>query len=327
MKRIIAVCLTILLFALLVGCSAKQGDSVVLFPDEINKVKVTCYFNGSETSWELNKDEIQSLKDWADALELRRNTSRKEEPYAGAAGWTFDINDGESVFSYFGIDNRDRYIGLDEKWYIVSNPSDPPVDDRESSAENETMVGIELEDAANYAIFGRLFPTKIMEGYMIDGRVNIYNETVMQARFANITIHDEMVIQIASKEWFYNQNADLELNTIFYQEKTDGTGSYIYVDGGDNIVQYTFSKTDVGSVLDDDRNASFLDMVNSAEQFGDFLLFERKLYYKNELSQETLEWLDWYNSLAPETRFTISYIPTELLHSYSVEAIEPDEAE
>ena len=163
-----------------------------------------------------------------------------------------------------------------------------------------------------------------MEGYVIDDRVGIYNETVMLARFYDLTLQDEMVIRVASKEWFYNQNAELKLNTVFYQEKTDGTGSYIYVDGGDYIVQYTFSKTDVGNVLDVEKNASFLDMVNSAEQFGDFLLFERRLYNKNELSQEALEWLDWYNSLTPETRLATSYIPEELLAFEDVEVIEPD---
>ena len=161
-----------------------------------------------------------------------------------------------------------------------------------------------------------------MEGYVIDGSVGIYNDTILVARFYNEALLDEMLIEVAAKEWFYNQNADLKPNTIIYQETTDGTGSYIYVDGGDYIVQYTFSKTDVGNVLDVDKNASFLNMVNSAEQFGDFLLFERRLYNKNELSQKTLEWLDWYNSLAPETRLATSYIPEELLSFEDVEATE-----
>ena len=319
MKKILAVFLTIPLFALLVGCSSNQGDSVVFFPNEINKIKATYYFNGSESSWELNKNEILLLKDWADTLELRRDTSKKEEPYAGGEGWTFDVNDGESVFSYFWIDNEDKYIDLDNKWYVVSNPSNPPVS---VSVEVEPKKELTLEKATIDSVFGNLFPKKIMEGYVIDGSVGIYNDTILVARFYNEALLDEMLIEVAAKEWFYNQNADLKPNTIIYQETTDGTGSYIYVDGGDYIVQYTFSKTDVGNVLDVDKNAGFLNMVNSAEQFGDFLLFERRLYNKNELSQKTLEWLDWYNSLAPETRLATSYIPEELLSFEDVEATE-----
>ena len=144
MKKILAVFLTIPLFALLVGCSSNQGDSVVFFPNEINKIKATYYFNGSESSWELNKNEILLLKDWADTLELRRDTSKKEEPYAGGEGWTFDVNDGESVFSYFWIDNEDKYIDLDNKWYVVSNPSNPPVS---VSVEVEPKKELTLEKA------------------------------------------------------------------------------------------------------------------------------------------------------------------------------------
>lgn len=40
--------------------------------------------------------------------------------------------------------------------------------------------------------------------------------------------------------------------------------------------------------------------------------FHGKLFDKSELSKETLEWLQWYNSLSPEEQLAVSYEPYEL---------------
>ena len=40
--------------------------------------------------------------------------------------------------------------------------------------------------------------------------------------------------------------------------------------------------------------------------------FEGQLSNKSDLSEETLKWLEWYNSLPPEKQLTVSSIPAEL---------------
>ena len=40
--------------------------------------------------------------------------------------------------------------------------------------------------------------------------------------------------------------------------------------------------------------------------------FHDKRYKKAELSEETIEWLEWYNTLSENEQFAISYIPDEL---------------
>ena len=40
--------------------------------------------------------------------------------------------------------------------------------------------------------------------------------------------------------------------------------------------------------------------------------FEGQLFNKSDLSEETLKWLEWYNSLLPEKQLTVSSIPAEL---------------
>ena len=39
---------------------------------------------------------------------------------------------------------------------------------------------------------------------------------------------------------------------------------------------------------------------------------EGQLFNKSDLSEETLKWLEWYNSLPPEKQLTVSSIPAEL---------------
>ena len=40
--------------------------------------------------------------------------------------------------------------------------------------------------------------------------------------------------------------------------------------------------------------------------------FHDKTFNKSDLSQETIEWLEWYNRLSADEQIAISYIPTEL---------------
>ena len=41
--------------------------------------------------------------------------------------------------------------------------------------------------------------------------------------------------------------------------------------------------------------------------------FHDKTFSVSELSQETVEWLEWYNSLSEEEQLKTSYVPSELL--------------
>lgn len=41
-------------------------------------------------------------------------------------------------------------------------------------------------------------------------------------------------------------------------------------------------------------------------------MYEGRAYYRSMLSEETIEWLEWYNSLSEEERLAVSYEPEEL---------------
>lgn len=131
----------------------------------------------------------------------------------------------------------------------------------EHATDIEPRIALTLEEAACNDTFGELFPTRIIDGYILEDSVGIYDGTVMQARFYNEAARDELVIEIANKEWFYNTHQNLDLNTILYQETTRGISSAIYIEGGDYIVYYSFATSDLKA------NDDFLTMVTSATHF------------------------------------------------------------
>ena len=130
--------------------------------------------------------------------------------------------------------------------------------------ENEPKIELTLNEAMNDKTFGMLFPKQILEGYVLEDTPCIYgvgNNAVLKAIVSNEELGDEMVIRIASREWFHSHEQEsTELNSVHYRESIDKTGSYIYFEGKDNIVSYSFTTRDIAQI------DGFRDMVNSAEQ-------------------------------------------------------------
>lgn len=131
----------------------------------------------------------------------------------------------------------------------------------DTSTDIEPFIGVSLEEATTIAGFGELFPTQILEGYVLDGSVGVYDGTVLQAKFYNEKLKDELVIEIAHEEWYFKRYNNLVMNTVFYRKTVNAKGSYIYINGGEYIVQYSFSNTDIAT------SESFYNMVNSAAYF------------------------------------------------------------
>ena len=78
------------------------------------------------------------------------------------------------------------------------------------------------------------------------------------------------------------------------------------------------------------NNSDFLKMVNSAAYFqeqGESLVwFGDKLIKTGDLSETTLQWLDWYNGLSEEEQLAISAIPADLLEASGISNAEDTEA-
>ncbi len=101
-----------------------------LFPAEVNSIEVTFDFYPSEVTRALNADEIAAVAEWALALEVEQAPLDETETpnnYAGGAAWHFNVNNGELTFSY--ADYGEGAIFINNEWYAVKSPSDPPVNE------------------------------------------------------------------------------------------------------------------------------------------------------------------------------------------------------
>lgn len=46
---------------------------------------------------------------------------------------------------------------------------------------------------------------------------------------------------------------------------------------------------------------------------GSTVLYEGKSYYVDDLSEETVKWLTWYNGLSKKEQLTVNHVPAELM--------------
>ena len=65
------------------------------------------------------------------------------------------------------------------------------------------------------------------------------------------------------------------------------------------------------------------DNLGNAE--NETVAFEGQLFNKSDLSEETLKWLEWYNSLPPEKQLAVSSIPAELYTDDSAGTVDADQ--
>lgn len=107
------------------GC----GLSAHLFLQKTDAVQVTRFLYTDITEHTLSEEEIAVVRDWVENLQLIHQTfSNGQEPNEqceGGSSWDFAVNGGEQAFSYQVAGNA--YLLLDGEWYLVRNPSDPPV--------------------------------------------------------------------------------------------------------------------------------------------------------------------------------------------------------
>ena len=131
MKKFIAFYIAISLFIVLALFETRSCDDRLILPDKIFKIEVTYHTNGHlAASWILDAEETQSLIEWASCLVLSapktfNNREAPNETNCSGESWTFNINNEECQFYYLSID--ENYIVVNEQWFVVFNPSDPPI--------------------------------------------------------------------------------------------------------------------------------------------------------------------------------------------------------
>ena len=159
--------------------------------------------------------------------------------------------------------------------FSFTKPYEPETNQNGTSEKGEIVHDIEakiemtLDEAANEKRLGSLFPREILNGYIPEDNPGLYgaDAEVLYAKFANDELGDEMIIEVASEQWFHSHVPDsLLTNTIIYEKTLNGVSSYIYIKSGANIVSYSFTTRDIATI------SEFCDMVNSADGISDFVI-------------------------------------------------------
>ncbi len=128
-KRVRALVLGCAVSFLLSACGAAVEDSplAAVFPDQVSRMEASYFECGGMTTWELTQEEFEDLKSWALGLSLEEQTfdeGASPGDRDGGSGYTFQW--GEHSFSYILSGDAD-YILLGDAWYLVEDPSVPPV--------------------------------------------------------------------------------------------------------------------------------------------------------------------------------------------------------
>ena len=55
-----------------------------------------------------------------------------------------------------------------------------------------------------------------------------------------------------------------------------------------------------------------LSLVGCSNSKKETVMFKEQTFAKADLSQETLEWLEWYNGLTEAEQLAVDYIPADL---------------
>ena len=115
----------------------------------------------------------------------------------------------------------------------------PVLPDPQAVKDNKLDEGLTADDIKNTR-FGAIFPNELPEGYVLDGDIGIYDDTVLKASYSNGD--GVLTVEIADKDWF--------------DDVTDGL--YVECDGIGAV--YSFS--------DGHNSAGLINTAMSAECFS-----------------------------------------------------------
>ena len=154
MKR--TLCFSLLTSLALLLCACASGGAADLsplagvFPDQTSAAHASYFSGGISTDWELTAEELADLETWALGLDLAEQSFPEGEAPGdrdGGSGYTFQL--GDKSFSYLFAGEAD-YILLGDTWYLVENPSAPPLS--VPGAPELTAEDIELVEAYRYIV-------------------------------------------------------------------------------------------------------------------------------------------------------------------------------
>lgn len=288
MKRVVALVLAIVCVVSLVGCNTKSMDYIIE-----NKPSVTGIVE------EVHDDYIIVYSETADG-------------YPNGSNWSISLNvenkdsytdvvvGDEIVFYYDGMAMETDPLQVSTVYAItLKTPADRTV--------NETIEEKDAESLEEAIVGNDLIPMVMVNGelYMDTG-----HESTVEARCG--MMDGEITSTVDRTEEPTKDN-----------ESNFGTGyGYQYGSQEGLIEIYMNDKWFVFATEKALASSQMMMETNETET----ITFHDKTYNKCDLSEETIEWLENYNSLSEEEQLAISYIPTELYELCGYPTAEETEA-
>ena len=105
-----------------------------------------------------------------------------------------------------------------------------------------------------------------------------------------------------------------------------GSGIYVYVYevDGEYLLRIPFASDNAQLGVAGEDLLKSLTPISEDIDSNETVEFDGQLFNKADLSKETLEWLEWYNSLPPEEQLAVNSIPADLYTNDGVETIDSD---
>ena len=173
-------------------------------------------------------------------------------------------------------------IGINRNWFgtgketaeLQAENSEAEISEGAPVNDVEIKVPISYLDEETDAAFGYLFPTEIMEGYVLNEEgFAIYSDSAdalhaeyrtLQAVFYNAESDDTLLIKAITSDHITVR----EYGTVLYGDpQIDGTrSSMIYYENDGITILYRFEKTDIAA-MDPETAERFYAMVHSARCF------------------------------------------------------------
>lgn len=154
-------------------------------------------------------------------------------------------------------------------------------------------------------------------------------ETTFEIGSEDYDPNDLSTIPVIS--WFY----DLELTACDKPEAVEGAESYDFYVEGESAFTYEDRGSEAYIIIDSTyyavKNPSKPPIEETAEieetTENEVVEFHGQSFSKSDLTEETLEWLKWYNSLSPEEQLAVSSIPADLYTDVGAETLDSDAEE
>ena len=147
MKRFTAYILSIICVFILAGCAGntdtqdKQSENAgwngrpvsAYIGDDVTKVIIEHGLMGQLTKWSIEGNDIRPLQAWANGLKYEIAEFEKGNTPADTEGgetYSFALTGGVYPgFVYYKYGSEKAYLQIEGYWYVVNNPSEPPVED------------------------------------------------------------------------------------------------------------------------------------------------------------------------------------------------------